>query len=170
MLLAGIIALGAAGLWRARGLAGLVTGCLGLGTPVVAALTSLISPGFAPRTVIYATLGWALLVCATVTALPEAPRLRRWQSLGIGAAGVAVVLALATLVGLLRDGDKQHWRELAGDMSAAARVGGPILVVRPVAYTLLDLYAPGVLATRAISDVTEPAGHQPARRRVVRQP
>ncbi|MDQ2810042.1 MAG: glycosyltransferase family 39 protein, partial [Chloroflexota bacterium] len=79
LLLVGIVALGVVGLRRAGGMAALVAGCLGLGTPAVAALTSLISPGFAPRTVIYAALGWALLVGATVVALPAVGWRRWWR-------------------------------------------------------------------------------------------
>ncbi len=158
-----IVALGAVGLRRAGGLAALVAVSLALGTPLVAATISLISPGFASRTVLPAGLGWALLVGGLATSRPATDLLQRYRRLGWGAAGVALALALATLGGLLRDGDKQHWRALAADMTVAARFNGPILVVRPVAYTLLDLYAPGVLATRAISDVSElPTDHPPA--------
>jgi mannosyltransferase len=130
---------GMAALWK-RGLFSLLSGiCLFAGTIVVGVGISLISAGYAERTVIYALLGWALVAGAA----PVAAMSRRWRWTGtIGVVAVSF-LALASLWAIYRGGDKQHWRDLARDSREVARSGELLLLYPDVTGVLLDAYQPG---------------------------
>lgn len=125
-----------------HGLLGLLSAlCLFAGTIIVGVLLSLISPGYAERTVLFALLGWALLAGAAPVALIA--QNRRWQGV-IGLVGLAVVtfFSLASLWAIYRGGDKQHWRDLARDSKEVARSGDILLLYPSVTGVLMDAYQP----------------------------
>jgi hypothetical protein len=125
---------------------------LGAGTVATAALISLIEPGFAMRTILPATLGWALLIGALGARVRMGGIVR---ALGWGVGLILVGLALAGVWVMVAGGYKQLWTALAADVQRAAAFGKPILVVRPVTATLIDVYAPGVLAPLQIPNLDE---------------
>jgi hypothetical protein len=67
------------------------------------------------------------------------------RALGWGVGLILVGLALAGVWVMVAGGYKQLWTALAADVQRAAAFGKPILVVRPVTATLIDVYAPGWL-------------------------
>lgn len=145
-LLALLVLGGAVGgviLARQGAFAGATVGALGVGTVATAALLSLVQPGFAMRTILPATLGWALLIGALGARGRIAAGLG--QVLGRGAGLGLLGVALVSVVVIDTGGYKQLWRDLAADVARAAAFGQPILVVRPVAATLIDVYAPHAL-------------------------
>jgi hypothetical protein len=143
VLVVAAIALGSIGLVRNR-FGSMLTWALFIGTPVAAYLLSQISPGFAPRTVSYAVLGWAILVGgAGAAAAGGMAKLRR-------AAGWVVVVALITVslasLQAVYDGQKQDWRGWAGGVAEASQFGYPIVYFPTIAPTFADAYEHGSLA------------------------
>lgn len=136
-LLVFVAALGLIALTRKSLLsAGIVAGLAG-GTVAIAAALSLLSPAYAERTILPATLGWcALVACAPFVTSNRIARV---------AVAIAVVawfgLSLVTL-DAVRDGDKQHWNALAEDAGRAADFGWPVVMAPAVTETLVELYAP----------------------------
>jgi hypothetical protein len=120
-----------------RGLFGLLC-AVGLfaGTIVVCAGISLISAGYAERTVIFALLGWALVAGAIAGALLA----RGWRWAGASALAMLLLLGLVSLWAMYAGGDKQHWRELAHDAAELARSGETLLLYPSVTGVLLDAY------------------------------
>ena len=120
-----------------RGLFGLLC-AVGLfaGTIIVCAGISLISAGYAERTVIFALVGWTLVAGAAAAA----PLARGWRWAGAGALVVVLLFGLVSLWAMYRGGDKQHWRELAHDAAALARSGETLLLYPSVTGVLLDAY------------------------------
>ncbi|GIW05004.1 MAG: hypothetical protein KatS3mg059_1624 [Thermomicrobiales bacterium] len=146
ILLAAVVAVLVAGCvtmwqqWR-RGL--LIAGCLLAGTVLVSVWISLISPGFAERTVLAATLGWALVAGAAVSA-----GLRREWLMAAGGSLAIVLLASVTTTGAIYTGaHKQAWRTAAADVATIAPLGMPLVTYSygAVANTLIDVYQPGLL-------------------------
>ena len=113
----------AGSLWQKRPFSLVVAGALCLGTVLTGLFVSQFSPGFAPRTVSYAVLGWAILLGAA--AAGEGALVPR------RAAGVAVVAALmvisAASLQSIYQGDKQHWRDWAGGVAEAVKFGFPVV-------------------------------------------
>jgi hypothetical protein len=109
------------------------------GTILVGALLSLVSAGYAERTVFYGLLGWVLVV-GVVMATPPA---RAWQWVGYGALGIVAMFSMLSLWAMYSGGDKQHWRELAAEARAVAESGQTVVMYPEVTGLLLDLYYPG---------------------------
>jgi Dolichyl-phosphate-mannose-protein mannosyltransferase len=140
------IGLGAAALARDR-FALAVASALLVGTVLSGAAISQVSPGFAPRTVSYAVLGWALLLGAAV----GGGRIRLARRTA-GAVAIAAIVALSgQSLRVQYHGDKEHWREWAGAVSAAAGFGYPMVVFPTIAPTLLDTYQPGAVPSRRLN-------------------
>jgi hypothetical protein len=137
--------LGAVALVRRRGLAPVLVAGLLCGTVGAATLVSLVSPGYADRTVLYAVVGWAILVGAA----PFVPA-ARWLRVA-GAASLAGLLVLSTLsLGALYQGaSKQPYRDFAAETTVAAALGLPVLTTASddVTETLITVYQPGALAS-----------------------
>ncbi len=116
---------------------------LTVGTILTAALVSQISPGFAERTVLYATLGWALIIGALACY-----RLPGWfgalRLVGLACVAFTFLLSLFTI---FWRGDKQHWNDLATDTASAA-ASGKLILTYPgaVAETLISVYEPHALS------------------------
>ncbi len=132
---------GLAALWK-RGLFSLLCGiCLFAGTVVVCAGLSIASPGYAERTLVSATLGWALIVGAIPFAtVARGARGLKWA--GISALVVAMFLSLASLWAIYRGGDKQHWREFANDAREVGKSGELEILYPDITGVLFDVYEP----------------------------
>jgi hypothetical protein len=135
------IALGGIALVRYRfGLA--LAGALFIGTLVAAYLFSQVSPGFAPRTVSYAVLGWAILLGAA--AAGGGMSIPRRITGGIVVLAM-VVVSVASLQAVYH-AEKQDWRGWATGVAAAAQSGYPVVYFPTIAPTFADAYQPGSLA------------------------
>jgi mannosyltransferase len=136
------IGLGIVALWRRRS-ALTVTACLLAGTLLVSIWISLISPGFAERTVLSATLGWALLLGA---AFHEGVRRERLVA-AAASLGVVVLASVLTLSAIYGGAQKQDWRGAAAAVERVAPLGMPLVTYSygAVADTLIDVYEPGLL-------------------------
>jgi uncharacterized membrane protein len=136
-----VIALGIYGLWR-RWEAMVIVGGL-LGTMLVGIWVSLISPGFAERTVLTTVLGWAALLGAAFSA--KSPR---WLK-GIASLSLAAVLLVQTsTIDVIYNGAvKQLWTKSTADVAMAAPLKIPVITYSygAVADTLVDVYQPGLL-------------------------
>jgi len=138
-----VLASGVAVLWKQRRRSLLIAGCLSAGTILVSIWISLISPGFAERTVLTATLGWALLAGAAVGA-----GLRRdWLLVAAGSLAVVVLGSGVTIGAIYGGAHKQEWRTAAADVATVAPLGMPLVTYSygAVADTLIDVYEPGLL-------------------------
>ena len=136
LVLTGLAA--AAVLARRRASLAVVAGFLP-GTVVVAAILSLVSPGYADRTVLAGVVGWTLALGALVSGrLPIGLKAAGW--------GGAIVVAFTSLLTLraIYSGDKQHWAELASHTAVAARLGPPVWAYPTYSGTLIDVYQPDV--------------------------
>ena len=118
--------------------AGLVAGLAG-GTVACAAALSLLSPAYAERTILPATLGW----CGLVACAPFVTSDRVLRVFAAMAVAAWFGLSLVTL-DAVRDGDKQHWDALASDAERAADYGWPVVMAPAVTETLVALYAPEI--------------------------
>jgi len=139
-VLAAVALLGAVALAR-RPLALLVALALGPGTLIAALVVSLVDPSLAERTVLSATLGWALLAGAAPLAWTTRVGLIDARNVAF-----ALVLALSLMTQGAADSDayKQEWRDLAVATAAAGRLGWPVVTYPTVAGVLLDLYQPSL--------------------------
>ena len=112
-----------------------------VGTVVAGVLFSQISPGFAPRTVSYAVLGWAILLGAAAGGMRMSfPR----QAIGVLVVTAMVAVSMASLQAVYR-GEKQDWRGWATGVVEAARFGYSVVTFPPIASTFVDAYHPGSL-------------------------
>lgn len=125
----------------------LLAGALCLGTVLTGVLLSQVSPGFAPRTVSYAVLGWAILLGAAAAG-GEMSIPRRVTGMVVVAA--MLVISAASLQAIF-EGDKQHWRDWASGVARASQLGLPVVIFPGIAPTLLDVYQPGSLAGRHLT-------------------
>lgn len=132
-------------LWRRAAPGLLVALLLGAGTLGTAILVSLVSPGYADRTVLYAVPGWAL-----VTGAAARVRRPRWLSAATRvSAALLLLLTSLSLVGIARGATKlEDYRALAGGAAEAARSGLPVLVSDELTATMIELYQPGVTLVR----------------------
>jgi 4-amino-4-deoxy-L-arabinose transferase-like glycosyltransferase len=136
VLLAGMLvtALFGASLLARRSPIGLVT-ALGLlfGTFTTAIIVSLISPGFAERTVLAAVLGWAILLgtaaCGSWSGEASSRWLPRWYN-AAALVGIALTLVAsgASLRAFYAGATKENNRALAAAAAQGARAGVPVIV------------------------------------------
>jgi hypothetical protein len=107
-----------------------------LGTIGSAAILSYaISPGYADRTVIYAVIGWAILVGAT----PFGRVPNGGQRMSLGATGALLTLSLLAVWSIREDGTKEQYRDLALQTQQAAMFDIPVLSdQRPVDPLIAD--------------------------------
>ncbi len=117
----------------------------------VAAGLSLLSPGYADRTVMFGVLGWAILLGALPFGLSG---WLKWAGWAGGLSTVAV--SLVTLLVLYRGADKQHWRQLAAHTARAADFGKPVWLYPPYTATLIDVYEPTLALRGRASDRDAP--------------
>ncbi len=119
-----------------------VVGALSLGTVLTGVFISQFSPGFAPRTMSYAVLGWAILLGAAAAGEGmSAPR----RAAGVAVVGVLIVISAASLQSIYQS-DKEHWRDWAKAVADAAKFGFPVVTYpNYIAPTMVDAYEPGAL-------------------------
>lgn len=139
-----VVGLGLAAIWKRRS-ALIVAACLFAGTILVSIWVSLISPGFAERTVLSATLGWPLLLGA---AFGEGIRRERVLA-AAGSLGAVVLASVLTLSAIFGGAQKQDWRGASAAVAEVAPLGMPLVTYSygAVADTLIDVYQPGLLDT-----------------------
>jgi 4-amino-4-deoxy-L-arabinose transferase-like glycosyltransferase len=107
------------------------------GTLGTAILVSQVSPGFAPRTVLVATIGWAMLAGAAAAVTGPA-----WLRLVARGAVTALLVASVLTLGLqYRDGYKQPYREAVRATEVAATFGQPVVAIGYLT-AFVDAYAP----------------------------
>jgi hypothetical protein len=80
---------------------------------------------------------------------------------GLAAFTVLIGASLATQTAVYAHADKQHWSDVARDVDAVKPLGLPVLLVRPLNYTLIDVYEPGTLDRRVISGTEQLATMNP---------
>lgn len=128
---------------------GFVTSMSLLGTILVAIVTSFVSPGLADRTIVYALIGWAILMGA----LLAKARVPRWASVvGIVSFVAIMLVSLVSDYNMYTIADKQRWQDLATDVAAVRQFDKPVLLPRPIDFNIIDAYEPGSLDGVAISD------------------
>ncbi|MCC6792573.1 MAG: glycosyltransferase family 39 protein [Thermomicrobiales bacterium] len=146
-----VIGLGIYGLWR-RWEATVIVGGL-LSTMLVGIWVSLISPGFAERTVLTTVLGWAALLGAAFSA-----KTSLWIK-GIASLSlVAVLLVQTSTIDVIYNGAvKQLWTESTDDVAMAAPLGFPVVTYSygAVADTLLDVYHPELTGTTRVVTIRD---------------
>jgi len=112
-----------------------------IGTIAVGIGVSLISPGYAERTVIYAVLGWAMLVGAVGTV--SIGRFSPWlRVVATACLGIALILPNFSLVALWRGADPPDFRGLVTDIAVASRFDQPISLASSWMPDFVAAYAP----------------------------
>lgn len=147
LLLAGLLPAAVVGVLalRRRPLPLAAAGLITLGIPLVSIASSLISPGFAARTVLTSVLGWSIIAGAVFVRgqLPVAVRL-------FGGAGwvYLVVVSLLALPATYQEGRREQWREVSAELVRQAPLGKPIVIFSTAGMVtdLIDLYAGDELA------------------------
>jgi hypothetical protein len=142
-----VMVVGMMRLWRAHRFGLLVVVCL-LATIVVAILSSLVSPGLGTRTIIYAVLAWSILIGAAFAGGDGV----RWERVA-GRLGVLAVLGFVVVsnYAMYTSADKQRWQDLSADVASVRQFGKPVLLPRPIDYTIIDAYEPGSLDGVAVT-------------------
>jgi uncharacterized membrane protein len=133
--------LGVRGLWRRWEAMTVVVGLLA--TMVVGIWVSLISPGFAERTVLTTTLGWAALLGAAFSA-KSSRVVKAIATVSL----IAVLLMQSSTIDVIYNGAiKQQWQAASSDVALVSPLGFPIVTYSygAVADTLVDIYQPGLL-------------------------
>jgi 4-amino-4-deoxy-L-arabinose transferase-like glycosyltransferase len=132
---------------RAVLLAGIAC-CFLIGTVLVAIFASMLSPGYADRTILAAVIGWAIMGGAVVgVARP------RWL-LTVGLLGVATLLALSldTVTILRTTASKQQYRDLVADAATVATIGYPVVPLGSWMPSFVETYAPTLRTTEIVGD------------------
>jgi hypothetical protein len=133
------VALGVLLLARRAWSAALIVAALVVGTIATALLVSLYSPGYAPRTVLYTVLGWALLGGAVFMA-----RQPRWLAIAGRLSFAAIlIVSLGTLGWMYRSGQKQLYREAVAEAAVAPAFGPPLIAIG-IVIPFLDAYQPAL--------------------------
>jgi len=136
-----ILVLGYRGM-RVRWQTTLVTGGL-IATILVAIWISLISPGFAERTILSAVLGWALLIGAMFNGRTT----RLVRAMASGSVAVVILVSLLTIQTYQTSAVKQRWTDASADLALLEPLGFPVVTYGYGAVTdvLVNAYEPGLL-------------------------
>lgn len=126
-------------LWR-TGTPLLVTAALLPGTLGAAILASLVAPSFTYRTVIYALLGWALIVGAAASVRRGAA----WRAVATVGTVTLLIANAGGTIAIYTGATKEDFRGLAWATARVATTGQPILTDGALMNTFVDVYAPGV--------------------------
>ena len=145
------VVLGIYGLWR-RWLPMAVTlsfiGCI-----AVTAAISVVSPSFAERSVLCASVGWALLLGASFNG-----RIHRERT-PLAALSVLFVLAMSfvTIDNIHSSGIKSRWSDASADLAATQTLEYPIITYSygEVANALVNAYEPGLLKSQRVITVRD---------------
>jgi uncharacterized membrane protein len=151
LLMAPVVVLGVVGLWQrwtAMAVAFSFLGCIG-----VAVVISLLSPGFAERTILCAAVGWSLLLGAAFNG-----RINR-QRTPVAAVSllVVLVLCLGTIQNIHASAVKQRWNDASADLATVSTLNYPVVTFSygAVADTLVEAYEPGLLDTMRLITVRD---------------
>jgi hypothetical protein len=125
---------------------------LWLGTVGTAIVLSIVSPGFASRTTLYALAGWVIIAGAATVR----DRLPVWVS-AAGWVGFVIVIffSLVSLQQIYTTALKQDWQSMANDVAAVAPRHDQVLFVRDVDETIIDYYYPNALTSTAVTDTSQ---------------
>lgn len=115
-----------------------------LGVPVMAVLISKISPGFAVRTLIPATVGWSLLAGAVMARDRGPGGIPRWlRALGIAGWCYLLVVSVVALPPVYSNSGRVRWNDAAADLARLNTDNAPIVTfsIGGMDTDLIDLYA-----------------------------
>jgi hypothetical protein len=138
---------------------------LSVGTITAAVLADLFSPIFAARSVLAAVLGWSMIFgllvdCALPSAWPRwtLARTSFISSVALPLLALTLVVSSVEITAANADFSLQRgprWPEMASDLTRLSAAHPDFLVVVPgrADYVLLDVYAPGVLDSKAITSI-----------------
>lgn len=140
----GVVILGIGALACRPVLAPLMIGALLIGVLATTILLSLVSPGYADRTILAAVLGWVLFVAA----LSSFRRSLVLRTAGLAGLAFVVVISGVALELSDRGSAKQDFRSLAAEI--VHRPDLPIVVLDPVTETLITIYQPTIPSNRFI--------------------
>jgi hypothetical protein len=146
--MAPVVILGIVGLWN-RWTSLAITGGL-IGCVIVATVVSLVSPGFAERTILSASVGWALLLGAAFNGKVH----RQRTTLAALSLMVVLGLCIGTIQNIHVSAVKQRWNDASADLATVSPLQYPVITYSygAVADTLIEAYEPGLLAeTRLIT-------------------
>lgn len=139
--MAPVVILGLIGLWR-RWMLATTTMAL-LGTIVVTAVISVVSPSFAERSVLSVSVGWALLLGAAFNG-----KRRRSQTFVATASLLFILLICLNSINIIQTyGVKSRWDDAAADLAESQPLHYPVVTYSygEVANTLVEAYEPGLL-------------------------
>lgn len=125
-----------------------VAAALILGVPAMAVLISELSPGFAVRTLIPATVGWSLLASA-VMARDRVVSLPRWlRRIGVAGWCYLLVVSIVALPPVYSNAGRVRWDEASADLARLNTDGSPIVTfsIGGMDTDLIDVYAGDRLA------------------------
>lgn len=130
-------------LWS-RGEPLLMSAVLLSGTLGAAILASLVAPSFTYRTVIYALLGWVLVVGAAISTRHGAA----WRAVAAAGTVTLLIANAGGMVAIYTGATKEDFRGIARATATVATTGQPILTDGPLMDAFVDVYAPGVRGGR----------------------
>src|SRR5262249_43983166 len=114
------------------------------GVPLMAVLISEISPGFAVRTLIPATVGWSLLASAVMARDRAAGGLPRWvRAIGVAGWCCLLVISVVGLPPVYSSSGRVRWNDASADLARLNTGDAPILTfsIGGMDTDLIDLYA-----------------------------
>lgn len=121
-----------------------VVAALALGVPITAALVSVVTPGFAVRTLVPASVGWSLLAGAALgrVRVPASPP--RWLSAASHTSWCyLLVISIATLPPVYSRAGRVRWDDASVDLARFDTDNAPIVTysIAGMDTDLIDLYA-----------------------------
>ena len=124
-----------------------------LGTILVGLWITLISPGFAERTILTAVMGWALLIGAMF----NRPLTRLAKAAAMSSVAVVLIVGLITIQTYQTSAIKQRWAEAAEDFALIEPLNIPIVTYSygGVVNTLLNAYEPEVWQRSRVINVRD---------------
>jgi uncharacterized membrane protein len=149
--MAPVVILGVVGLWQRWTAMAIVFSFLGC--IVVAVIVSLLSPGFAERTILSAAVGWSLLLGAAFNG-----RINRQRTpLAAASLLVVLVLCLGTIGNIHASAVKQRWDAASADLAMVSPLEFPVVTYSygAVADTLVEAYEPGLLDSMRLITVRD---------------
>jgi hypothetical protein len=149
--MAPVVILGVVGLWQRWTAMAIVFSFLGC--IVVAVIVSLLSPGFAERTILSAAVGWSLLLGAAFNG-----RINRQRTpLAAASLLVVLVLCLGTIGNIHASAVKQRWDDASADLAMVSPLEFPVVTYSygAVADTLVEAYEPGLLDSMRLITVRD---------------
>ncbi len=151
LMMAPVVLLGFAGLWRRWTPMAIVFSFLGC--VLVAVIVSLVSPGFAERTILSASVGWALLLGAAFNGKPH----RHRTLVAAFSLMVVVMLSLGSIQTIYSSAVKQRWNAASADLAFVSPLGFPVVTYSygGVADTLVEAYEPGLLDSVRLTTIRD---------------